>query len=68
MQGELILAMTYGYEPQGRNDRKVDIARQLIDLGSEVALPGSLLVNDLPFCMCYFIFQFILESAHLSYP
>ncbi|KAH9981025.1 cytochrome P450 [Lactifluus volemus] len=49
MQGELILAMTYGYEPQGRNDRKIEIAKQLSSVGSQVALPGALLVNDLPF-------------------
>jgi hypothetical protein len=56
MQGELMLAMTYGYEPQGRNDRKLEIARQLSRIGSKVALPGALLVNDLAFRMCYFIF------------
>ena len=55
MQGELILAMTYGYEPQGRNDRKVEIARQLSRVGTKVALPGALLVNDLAFRMCYSI-------------
>jgi hypothetical protein len=68
MQGELILAMTYGYEPKGRNDRKVNIARQLSDFGSEVALPGSLLVNDLPFCMCHFIFQCTLELCSWVIP
>jgi hypothetical protein len=60
MQGELILAMTYGYEPQGRNDRKINIARQLSDFGSEVALPGALLVNDLPFCMLFHMHDRIL--------
>jgi len=49
MQGELILATTYGYEAQGRNDRKIEIARQLTRIVSKVALPGALLVNDLPF-------------------
>jgi hypothetical protein len=57
MQGELLLAMTYGYEPKGRNDRKVEIVRQFSDFGAEVNLPGALLVNDLPFRMSYFIFQ-----------
>jgi hypothetical protein len=61
MQGELILAMTYGYEPQGRNDRKIEIAKQLSSVGSQVALPGALLVNDLPFCMCYSIFRGTIE-------
>ena len=49
MQGELILSMTYGYEVQGRNDRKIDAARRLTEIGSATALPGALLVNDLPF-------------------
>jgi hypothetical protein len=48
--GELILAIAYGYEVQGRHDRRVDIARRLAKLASETVLPGALLVNDLPFC------------------
>jgi hypothetical protein len=51
MQGELTLSMTYGYEVQGRNDRKIDAARRLAEIGSVTALPGALLVNDLPFRM-----------------
>jgi hypothetical protein len=49
MQGELILEMTYGYEVQGRNDRKVDAARRMVEVGAARALPGALLVNHLPF-------------------
>ncbi|KAH9972642.1 cytochrome P450 [Lactifluus volemus] len=49
LQGELILAMTYGYEAQGRNDRRVELARHFSDVGSQSVLPGALLVNDLPF-------------------
>ncbi|KAI0253746.1 cytochrome P450 [Lactifluus subvellereus] len=49
MQGELLLAIGYGYEARGRNDRKIDIARQFSDFSSAVGLPGVLLVNDLPF-------------------
>jgi hypothetical protein len=49
MQGELMLAMTYGYEVQGHGDRKVDAARRLAEIGAVTALPGALLVNDLPF-------------------
>ncbi|KAH9973773.1 cytochrome P450 [Lactifluus volemus] len=45
----VIFGMAYGYEPQGHNDRKVDIARQFSDLGCESILPGALLVNDFPF-------------------
>lgn len=55
MQGELLLAIGYGYEVLGRNDRKIEVARQFSDFGSAVGLPGVLLVNDLPFRMCSFI-------------
>jgi hypothetical protein len=50
LQGELILAMTYGYyEVSGRNDKMIDAARKLSDLGTSIVLPGALLVNNLPF-------------------
>jgi len=42
--------MGYGYEVQGRSDRKVDVARKMVQLASEIGLPGALLINDLPFC------------------
>ena len=45
-----MLAMGYGYEVKGLNDRKIKAARKLAQLISETALPGALLVNDLPFC------------------
>jgi hypothetical protein len=61
-QGGLILAMAYGYEAQGRNDRRVELARQFSDIGSQSVLPGALLVNDLPFCMCYTIFHISLMA------
>jgi hypothetical protein len=41
--------MTYGYEAQGRNDKKIDAARRMADFGTSITLPGALLVNDLPF-------------------
>lgn len=49
MQGELVLAMTYGYEVRGRDDRKIDAPRKMSKHGGAVTLPGALLVNDLPF-------------------
>jgi hypothetical protein len=55
MQGELILEMTYGYEAQGHNDRKIEISKQLCRIGFKVGSPGGLLVNDLAFRMCHFI-------------
>lgn len=50
-QGELILGITYGYEVQGRHDRKLDVSKRLNDFGTSTFLPGALLVNELPFCM-----------------
>jgi hypothetical protein len=50
--GELILAIGYGYEVQGHNDRTVNVARKIATLGAETALPGALLVNVLPFREC----------------
>ncbi|KAH9970771.1 cytochrome P450 [Russula compacta] len=48
LQGDLILAMTYGYEVHGRDDRMVEAPREMSELGSATALPGALLINDLP--------------------
>jgi hypothetical protein len=42
--------MGYGYEAKEHNDRKVNVAKDLLQLIGEVFLPGALLVNDLPFC------------------
>ena len=41
--------MTYGYEVQGRNDKKVEASRRMSEHGGAVTLPGALLVNDLGF-------------------
>lgn len=43
--------MTYGYEVQGRDDRKIEVAKRMSDLGASTALPSDLLVNGLPFCV-----------------
>jgi hypothetical protein len=42
--------MGYGYEVKGINDRNVIAAKNMIQLSSKTALPGAILVNDLPFC------------------
>ncbi|KAI0264159.1 cytochrome P450 [Gloeopeniophorella convolvens] len=49
MQGELILAMTYGYKVKGRADERLVLAKLLNDIGATRLLPGGLLVNELPF-------------------
>jgi len=41
--------MVYGYEVKGINDRKVIAAKNMMQLSSKMALPGAILVNDLPF-------------------
>ncbi|KAF8266320.1 cytochrome P450 [Lactarius quietus] len=48
LQGELVMAITYGYEVKEGHDRKLYAARELSTLASESALPGALLVNELP--------------------
>jgi hypothetical protein len=40
--------MVYSYEVQGCNDHKVNVAKEMASLVSETALPGVLLVNDIP--------------------
>ena len=53
-EGELTLDMTYGYDVQGRDDRKIEAARKVADMAATTALPSDLLVNGLPFCL-YFL-------------
>ena len=48
-QGEQLLAVAYGYEAKGHNDKTIDAAKKLSDIGARAALPGSLLVNEFPF-------------------
>ena len=48
-QGEQLLAMTYGYEAKEHNDKTIDAAKKLSDIGTRASLPGSLLVNEFPF-------------------
>lgn len=49
LQGELVMGITYGYEVKEHYDRKLDAAKQRAKLATETALPGALLVNELPF-------------------
>ena len=50
-EGELIMDIAYGYEVQGRDDRKLDVAIRMTEFGNGTFLPGALLVNELPFRM-----------------
>jgi len=46
--------MGYGYEVKRQNDLRVNVSRKLSQLASEITLPGSVLVNDLPLRECSF--------------
>jgi hypothetical protein len=51
LQGELILAVTYGYQVHGSDDRMIDAAIKMNKFGIEKILPGALLVNYIPIRM-----------------
>jgi len=53
LQGELILEMTYGYEAQGRNDKMIEAAKRGTNIAAETTLPSDLLINGLPYCLCF---------------
>jgi hypothetical protein len=50
LQGEMILSLTYGYDAEGPDDRKLYIVKKMAHLASTTTLPGALLVNSVPFC------------------
>jgi hypothetical protein len=43
------MSLVYGYEVKAYDDHLLVVARKMAELGSAV-LPGSILVNELPFC------------------
>jgi hypothetical protein len=49
--------MGYGYEVKEINDRTVKAAKKMVQLMGEIALPGALLVNILPFCESSLVFN-----------
>jgi len=52
LQGEMILSMTYGYDAEGPDDRKLYVVKKMAQITATTTLPGALLVNSLPFCAC----------------
>ncbi len=50
LQGELIFAVTYGYQVCGRNDRMLDAPKRGNKIGSEKNV-AFMLVNHIPLCM-----------------
>jgi hypothetical protein len=43
------MSLVYGYDVEAYDDHLLVVARKMAELGSAV-LPGSILVNELPFC------------------
>jgi hypothetical protein len=62
-QGELILAMTYGYEVRERNDRMIDAAKRMTEFATKRFLPGALLVNQFPLRMQSLLFRSAIDFA-----
>ena len=59
--------IAYGYEVQGRDDRKLDVAIRMTEFGNGTFLPGALLVNELPFRMSSSHFCAAYQTYH-PYP
>jgi len=56
-QGELILAVTYGYQVQGYDDRLLNVSRGRIRFALEKVLPGTLLLNYVSFRVYFCLFH-----------
>ena len=67
LQGELIIAVTYGYQVHGRHDKLLEASKSRIKFGAEIVLPGALLINHIPLCM-YFCFSRTGNSGLSTYP
>ena len=55
LSGSIVLTMAYGYQVKDLNDKIVKGAKRMVQIMGEVALPGALLVNILPFCEPSFV-------------
>jgi len=49
-QAKLLMSLVYGYEVKSYDDHLLAAARKMAELGAAAVLPGSTLVNELPFC------------------
>ncbi len=56
LQGELLLAVTYGYHVRGCDDRLLAASKRRVKFAVERVLPGTLLINHIPLCMYFFFF------------
>ena len=50
LQGELILAVTYGYEVHRHDDKLLDASRRRNKFAKEVVPLNASLLNGIPFC------------------
>ncbi|KAI0040055.1 cytochrome P450 [Auriscalpium vulgare] len=48
LQASIIMSMAYGYDVQPENDSFLAVVQEASEIAVAVALPGSILVNDLP--------------------
>jgi hypothetical protein len=68
-QGELILAVTYGYRKYERDDGLLADSKRRIKFASDKIHPGASLINHVPLCMCFFCFLILcignlIDLAH----
>ncbi|KAI0063312.1 cytochrome P450 [Artomyces pyxidatus] len=49
LQSAINMAIVYGYEVKGRDDKFVNTVKDFVILAQKCALPGALWVNDFPF-------------------
>jgi hypothetical protein len=61
LQGEAILAMTYGYEVHQRDDKMFSAAKRMSDIAQGVSLPGALIINYIPFCVASLLFHIMMD-------
>jgi len=54
LQGELILAVTYGYQVQGRNDKMIEAPKRRNKFALEGIPLDAFILNHIPLCM-YFL-------------
>ncbi|KAI0056530.1 cytochrome P450 [Artomyces pyxidatus] len=49
LQGAIIMALVYGYDVAEENDSYLKLTHDINEIGQRVMLPGSAIVNELPF-------------------
>ena len=67
LQGESILAMTYGYQVHGSNDWLLVASQRRNEFSNATILPGAVLVNHIPLCMNFLLLHIsnMTDSTHM---